>query len=237
MSVDDDKLMAFADGELPPSERVEVEKALAADPALREKVATHRRLRAHLSQAYDGALDEPVPQRLHEILEPPQAEAPAPNAEIVDLGARRATRWSMREWGAMAASLAVGLVIAFGIGGANTPMMAATENGLSARGPLADALERQLAADRNGAVRIGVSFRARDGAYCRTFDLTRSNVSGLACRYDGDWRVDVAAAQAVGGEVRMAGAAPEILAAVEARIDGEPLDAAAETRARDAGWP
>jgi hypothetical protein len=34
----------------------------------------------------------------------------------------------------------------------------------------------------------------------------------------------------------MAGAAPEILAAVEARIAGEPLDAAAEARARDAGW-
>ena len=30
MSVDDDKLMAFVDGELPPAERAEIEHALAA---------------------------------------------------------------------------------------------------------------------------------------------------------------------------------------------------------------
>jgi hypothetical protein len=234
MSVDNDKLMAFADGELPPAERAEIEQALARDPALRERVAAHRRLRAHLAQAYDGALEEPVPQHLRDILEPPATAAP--NAEIVQLAERRAAAWSMREWGAMAASLAAGLVLAFGVIGANPPMIAATSDGLAARGPLAVALERRLAAEEGGAVRIGVSFRAQDGAYCRTFDLTRNNVSGLACRGDEGWRVDMTAAHAAGGEVRMAGAAPEILAAVEARIAGEPLDAAAEARARDAGW-
>lgn len=237
MSVDDEKLMAFADGELPPAERAEIEKKLSEDPALRERLAAQQRLRAHLSQAYDGTLDEPVPQRLRDILETrPQADAPAQSAEVVDLGAARAAKWSVREWGAMAASLAAGLTIAFAVTGANAPMMAATQDGLRARGPLAAALEQQLAADQEGAVRIGLSFRARDGGYCRAFGLTRSNVSGLACRDDGGWRIDIATVHAAGGEVRMAGAAPEVLAAVEARIEGEPLDAAAEARARDAGW-
>ncbi|MGH6952115.1 MAG: anti-sigma factor family protein [Vitreimonas sp.] len=234
MSVDDDKLMAFADGELTPAERAEIEQALAQDPALRERVAAHRRLRADLAQAYAGALDEPVPQHLRDILQPPQQQAAS--AEIVQLAQRRAPNWSMREWGAMAASLAAGLVLAFGLIGANPPMIAATDNGLSARGPLAAALDRQLAADEGGAVRIGVSFRAQDGAYCRTFDLTRKNTSGLACRGDGGWRVDMTAAHVAGGEVRMADSAPEILAAVDARIAGAPLDATAEARARDAGW-
>jgi anti-sigma factor RsiW len=228
--------MAFADGELPPAERAEIEKKLSEDPALRERMAAQQRLRAHLSQVYDGALDEPVPQRLRDILETrPQADAPARSAEVVDLGAARA-KWSEREWGAMAASLAAGLAIAFAVTGANAPMMAATADGLRARGPLAAALEQQLAADQGGAVRIGVSFRARGGGYCRAFGLTRSNISGLACRDESGWRIDIATAHAAGGEVRMAGAAPEVLAAVEARIEGEPLDAAAETRARDAGW-
>lgn len=234
MSVDDDKLMAFADGELAPAERAEIEQALAQDPALRERLAAHRRLRAHLSQAYAGALDEPVPQRLRDIIESPQAQEA--NAEIVQLAERRAATWSMREWVVMAASLAAGLVLAFGAIGANPPMIAATNHGLAARGALAAALDRQLAADESAAVRIGVSFRARDGAYCRTFDLTRKDVSGLACRRGGGWSLDMTAAHAAGGEVRMAGAAPEIMAAVDARIAGEPLDAAAEARARDAGW-
>ena len=237
MSVDDEKLMAFADGELPPAERAEIEKKLSEDPALRERLAAQQRLRAHLSQAYDGALDEPVPQRLRDILETrPQTDALVQTAEVVELGAARAAKWSLREWGAMAASLAAGLAIALAVTAANAPMMAATADGLRARGPLAAALEQRLAADQDGAVRIGVSFRARGGGYCRAFDLMRSNVSGLACRDEGGWRIEIAAAHAAGGEVRMAGAAPEVLAAVEARIEGAPLDAAAEARARDAGW-
>ncbi len=238
MKIDDDKLMAFADGELSSTERAEIERALAQDPALREKLAAHQRLRAHLSQAFDGTLDEPVPQRLRDILEPPAAQAPAPpGADVVDLAARRETKWSIREWGAMAASLAAGLVIAFGVTSLNAPMMAATGDGLSARGALAAALEARLAAeDGAGQVRIGLSFRERDGGFCRTFDLTRSDVSGLACREDGGWRIEMTSAHPAGGEVRMAGVAPEVLAAVEARIAGEPLDAVAEARARDAGW-
>lgn len=235
MSVDNDKLMAFADGELPPDERAGIERALAGDPALREKLAAHKRLRAHLSQAFDGALDEPVPQRLRDILGPPAPATRAPGAEVVDIAGRRA-KWSVREWSAMAASLAAGVVIAFGVAGTNAPMMALTADGLAARGPLAAALEEQLAAGEDGAVRIGLSFRAQDGVYCRTFDLTRAGVSGLACRDDGSWRVEMTTAHTDAGEVRMAGAAPELMAAVEARIVGEPLDAASEARARDAGW-
>ncbi len=234
MSVDNEKLIAFADGELPAAERAEVEQALAADPALRERAAAHKRLRAHLAHAYDGALDEPAPQRLRDILDPPAPQASS--AEIVELAERRAATWSTREWGAMAASLAAGLVLAFGVIGANPPMIATTSDGLAARGALAAALDGQLAADQGSAVRIGLSFRGRDGGYCRTFDLTRRNVSGLACRDEGDWRIDVTAAHATGGEVRMAGAAPEVMAAVDTRIAGEALDAAAEARARDAGW-
>lgn len=232
MSVPIEKLIAFADGELDAIERVEVEAALAADPALRAKLEAHRRLRANLSTAFDSVLSEPLPERLTRV-----HGQPAPKtAEIVELAPRRAARWSMREWTAIAASTVLGLVLGVGVMSANAPLIAPSDGGLAARGALAEALDTQLASDNAGAVRIGLSFVRAEGGYCRTFDLTDNNTSGLACREGDDWRIALTARSTSGGEVRQAGAPPEILAAVDAIIAGDVFDADAERTARDRGW-
>jgi hypothetical protein len=228
MSVDEETLMAFADGELSGDEAASVEAASAGDPALRDKLEAHRRLRAQLSAAFDGALAEPVPERLSGAAQPRAAE-------VVSLAERRAMKWSAREWGAMAASIAAGLVIGVGVMNTQAPMMAAVDGGLEARGALAQALDTQLASDEPGQVRIGLSFVSQDSNYCRTFSVTRSDTSGLACR-DGDGWTIAMTAQGGGGEVRMAAAQETILAAVDSMIAGEPLDQAAEQEARAQGW-
>lgn len=228
MSVDEETLMAFADGELSGDERAAVEAALAGDDALRARLAAHQRLRARLSAAFDGALTEPAPERL-------TAAVQAPRAQIVDFAARRAMKWSAREWGAMAASLAAGLLIGVGVMNTQAPLIAASNGGLEARGALAHALTTQLASDEQGAVRIGLSFVSRQGAYCRTFTITRSDTSGLACRDNDSWAIALTA-RGGGGEVRMAGAPEAILSAVDAMIVGEPLDQAAEQQARAREW-
>jgi hypothetical protein len=228
MSVDKETLMAFADGELSGDEAASVEAALAGDPALRDKLEAHRRLRTQLSAAFDGALTEPVPERLSGAAQPRAAE-------VVSLAERRAMKWSAREWGAMAASIAAGLVIGVGVMNTQAPMVAAVDGGLEARGALAQALDTQLASDEAGQVRIGLSFVSQDNNYCRTFSVTRSDTSGLACR-DGDGWTIAMTAQGGGGEVRMAAAQETILAAVDAMIAGEPLDQAAEQEARAQGW-
>jgi hypothetical protein len=228
MSVDDETLMAFADGELSSDERAAVEAALAADPGLRQKLEAHRQLRSRLSAAFDGALSEAVPERL-------SAVAKQQGAEVVNLADRRARKWAAREWGAMAASVAAGLLIGVGVMNAQAPLIAASKGGLEARGALAQALNTQLASDESDAVRIGLSFASQAGNYCRTFIVTRSNTSGLACREGDGWTIAMTA-QGGGGEVRMAGAPEAILNAVDAIIVGEPLDQAGEERARSSGW-
>jgi hypothetical protein len=232
MSIDNEKLIAFADGELKGAERAEVEAALAADPALRAKLEKHKRLRKQLSAAFDSTLDEPMPAHLRALIEP-QAPAAAP---VIDLAERRAARWSVREWGALAASTVFGLFLGVGVMHAQAPMVATSEAGLVARGALAQALETQLASDEAGAVRIGLSFRNQGGGYCRTFELTDGALAGLACRDGERWGLAMTAASHGGGELRTAGAPAEILAAVDAMIDGEVLDAESEAQARDAGW-
>jgi hypothetical protein len=230
--INDDKLMAYADGELGAEERAEIERAAAADPALRERLEAHQRMRAQLSGAYAGVMDEPVPERLIAAAQGPRT------ADVVDLSARREARarWSVREWGAMAASLAGGLIIGLGVMNTQPPMIAVTADGMSARGALERALDSQLASDEAGAVRIGLTFRVEDGAYCRTFELTAGGATGIACREAEGWNVAMTAAQRAQGDIRMAGASEAVLNVVATMIDGDPLDAQAETQARDAGW-
>lgn len=230
-------LMAFADGELEGPERTTVEAAMAADPELARAVERHRALRARLAGAWDDVLAEPVPAQLAAVLAAPATTAAAP---VVDLASRRAPRrLAPPVWLAAAASLAVGVSVGlFVLRGGEEPF--GTEGGvLVAQGALAQALDHRLAAEgMTAGVRLGLSYRDRQGTYCRTFSLEDGvPLAGLACRAGEGWQLRVLAASEPAGEVRTASAMPQaVLSTVDAAIAGEPLDAAAEAAARDAGW-
>ncbi len=229
MTYSDDILMAYADGELDPAERAAIEQAMRTDPAVAAAVERHRALRADVAAAFAGILDEPVPARL---LQP----APAAVVSLADVREKR-RRWSWPEWGALAATLVVGVLAGRMVPG-GAPAIAGNGNQVVAHGELASALDRQVGGNAEGAVKVGVSFAARDGAYCRGFVMGTS--AGLACREGGQWRIPVLAEaekEAAGG-YRQAGSAlpPAVLDAIDARIADKPLDAAGEEAARARGW-
>ena len=62
--MDEWALHAYADGELSPEQRAEVEALLARDPEAARKVADWKRQRELLKSAFDDVLDEPVPPQL-----------------------------------------------------------------------------------------------------------------------------------------------------------------------------
>ena len=145
-------------------------------------------------------------------------------------------------WGALAAACFVlGLSVGW-LGRDRTPDgFAVAADGSIADAALVRVLDRGLAADRaDGEGRaVGLTFRDADGRWCRTFQAGEAGVAGLACRTGDDWRMQALAPfHASGAEVRTAGAdtPPAVLAAVDALIAGETLDAADEARARDGGW-
>ena len=251
MKFSDEILMAYADGELDLVARAEIEAAMATDPEIARIVERHRAFGANVRGAYQSVLEEPVPARLTALVaadDEAMAEMP-----VIPLGDRRAEknrraeqaaavarRPRLPQWAAIAASLAIGLLV--GLFALREPAAPWEESGagLIARGDLDQALTTQLAGEAAAPeVRVGISFRNRDGAYCRAFHLQReAPLAGLACRADGDWRLQVLAAAAKQeGELQPAAAMPmAVLQVVDATIDGEPLDAAAETAAREAGW-
>lgn len=247
MNYDDDTLMAYADDELDPQQRAAIARAIQDDPAVAAAVARHQALRRDVFAAFAGTLDEPLPARLapraaapvHELAAARAARSTREQAAL-EQQARRARRWP--QWGALAASLAIGVLagsLGSGwLGGRELTLARGAGGELSADGRLARALDWQLAGDAGeGDIRIGLSFQSQSGAYCRTFQLGGSG--GLACRDGGRWRIPVLAdSPAATGAYRQAAAPlpPSVLDAVDASIAGSTLDAAAERAARARGW-
>jgi hypothetical protein len=250
MTISDETLMAYADGELDAATRASVETAMQEDPEIRKRVARHRALRETMRGAFSAVLEEPVPERL---VQAARGQTAAPKSAVVDLSvAREAARQKnpAAPWRWQPAAMAASLLLGLGLGflawhGSGALIQPGSGGGLIANAALAEALSSQLSDDRSqvSVAVTGLSFRDKSGDYCRTFSLTGSDASsGLACREGADWRIKALAqsprAAANAGDFRTAGSedSPAIRAAVEGSIDGEPLDHAGEIAARAAGW-
>jgi anti-sigma factor RsiW len=253
MTISDETLMAFADGELDDAARAAVELALRTDPQLAKRVAEHRALRQRIQAAYSAELSEPVPERL---LSAAKRRADASGTNVVNLQDARdamardtARARPLRTWwrpaGSIAASLIIGLGLGYGRWHQSAPLTRNAGGALVASGQLAQGLSQQLAADGSAAaaVQIGISFLARSGDYCRTFVLSGAiSPAGVACHHGQEWQILTLSQSAASGSAtagyRTAASemSPAILQAVQELISGEPLDATAEAAARSKGW-
>jgi hypothetical protein len=243
MNFSDETVMAYADGELDVATRAAVEAAMALDPQLALRVARHRALRGRLHAALDPVLDEPLPQRLLASVQGAPAQRRADRSALQH---QAAPRWSWPQWGAIAASLVTGVLLGPLLWRMPAGSMLVSRDGqVLASGALARALTEQLASNQppGAPVQIGVSFRARNGDYCRTFVLQdESALAGLACRGHQAWRLEVLAhgpaPPAAAAGYRPAGSAlpASVTHTLDELIAGEPLDAGAEAAARARGW-
>jgi hypothetical protein len=258
VTITDETLMAFADGELDAAARAAVELALRTDPQLEKRVAEHRALRQRVQAAYSAELSEPIPERL---LSAAKRLAEASGTNVVNLQDARdamardamardaAQARPLKTWwrpaGSIAASLIIGLALGYGRWHQSSPLTRNAGGALVASGELAQALSEQLAADGSpaSAVQIGISFLARSGEYCRTFALSGAiSPAGLACHHGQEWQIltltqSVAAGNATAAYRTAASEmSPAILKAVEEQISGEPFDPTAEAAARSKDW-
>jgi len=244
MTYSEETLIAYADGELDAATRAALETAMADDPQLAQRIARHQALRARLQSAFAGVLEEPLPERL--LASVRGAAAGRRAANVVALQPRGRARWSWPQWSAIAASLIVGALLGPPLlrPGADTSLIDTTGGRMVASGALARALAEQLASSQpaGAPVHIGVSFRSRGGAYCRTFSLQAAGgLAGLACHEQSSWRIETLAraeSEPVGAGLRPAASAlpPAVAQTLAELIVGEPLDATAESAARARGW-
>ncbi|MDX3910410.1 MAG: anti-sigma factor [Sphingobium sp.] len=226
-AISEEMLLAYADGELDEVSRRRVEASLARDQALAARLAAHRSLTAKLVESYAPLAEAPVPDRFAALLTQPQKIASKPFA-------RRPFAWSGL---AIAASLAFGVFVGQELGNKAAPL-SVQRGQLVAQGALKEALDTQLASNQptDAATRIGLTFRAKDGRWCRSFD--GRDVAGVACRAGTDWRLEqVLPGRVSQAEFRQASSEDErISATVEALMADQPADARAEKMGLDDDW-
>lgn len=260
MRFSDDLLIAYIHGELAEPARAAVERAMRADPVLASRIAQHRarhraedaegRARQHTGRSRLFGVSANGHERRDDTGHGSHA-APPCGAKVVHLNSLRPGRpppppqvaysnWCRRHWVAIGAAFVVGA--AAGALGWNTMgrdpglAMLDDDNGtLVARGPLVAALDGQLASPgpSGSGVRIGVTFVARDGGYCRSFVV--DTIAGLGCLSGGRWAIPVLG-QAGAAYVDGSTPPPAVREAIEQRIVGATLDPDAERAAQQRGW-
>jgi len=258
MSFSDEVLIAYADGALAEPARSDVARAARADPQVAARLARYQALRARVRGASGSPASEPAAPLLHSA----GGRTPVV-ANIIDLAAERASRQPLptlpsqmmpptpprapqrwHRWAGFAVALALGSVLGAGALLASNDTITLAQVGgvdgaLIAAGALDTALSKQLAhLTQDGVVRMGVSFVAKDGNYCRSFQLDRA--AGLACRNARRWQlaVLVQTPQRAPGTARLAfSATPDVVVnAIDERIAGAALDARGEQIALRLGW-
>jgi hypothetical protein len=227
-SVSEEDLVAWIDGELSPEDAARIVAAVENDPALAARAAAHHRLVRRMTDAFGPIADEPVAL--------PQ-QRPAPVISLASVRAARAeAARKPRSWampGAIAASLIVGVLV--GHQGSSPGGVGDRSGSLALAAPIAKALDSQLSGEP-GPIRVTLSFRNREGRYCRSF--AGREIDGVACHGAGGWLLRYAgpAKQGQSGSYRMAGGDNAMAAAIGGLIAGDALDGNGERSARAGGW-
>lgn len=194
MTLSDETLMAFIDGELPPDEREKVVAALAANPALRERARMFERTAVLARDTFEPLLNEPVPSALSGRVE--AMIAARTQANVTAFPRHRPAP----HWLPLAASLAA---IIIGIGGflAGRTVAPDRNNAEIALGMVPPDLAAALASKPSGTrealgggqLALIASFKTEEGRLCREFELdptAADTVVAVACRDDAQaWNV------------------------------------------------
>lgn len=246
-AISDERLGAYLDGELPDDEAAAIAAALARSPELAARLARLRdadRLAARVLHAID---DRPLPSAVTAML------ARRPETPVLRPRFRRAAARPL----ALAASIA--LLIGFGAGfftssrfagGAPASAIAAASLGeIDRRQPLFGVLETTPSGTRKVLAGLGIeasptlSFRAKDGRYCRELLIAGRDVArrGLFCRtLKGAWQSLAMVTVPAADETAYAPAADPATALLDRSISdliaGAPLDAVEERRLIAEGW-
>ncbi len=203
MRIDDDRLMALADGEITGPEAEAMQARIAADVDLAERYAlfveTADLARQAMQDLPEAHVSDALVARIRAIGE---ASAPPEITNVVPLRAAPAPaepkRWQPM---ALAASLALAVGLGAGLmlsGGSDAPLGAPFNTAMTDE---LDSLPSGTPAQLSDgtALTVVASFTDAAGQFCREYEA--SNPAGgsyvaVACRADGDWQLQFAMTQA-----------------------------------------
>lgn len=199
----DDQLSAFIDGELEPDQQKVIERALAQDPELGERVRQLKHVDRLIVEAYSEIENSPMPEGLMNLLQVPVASERASEAKnVVDFPTTSVS--PKKTFGISAVAASVALMIGVAIGSLLDRDDNATKDLLafgSIIQPDSDfysTLESQASGTSKstsfGNISVILSFKSKSGEFCREFALAEDSQSAraLACRTSNGWEMRLA---------------------------------------------
>ncbi len=240
MTITDETLSAFLDGELSAAEAATVEAAIKADPALAGRLRTLEDATRRFAAAVRDIDRAPLPAGVEALLTPK-----TDNVVQFRKPRREAPKWVVPA--AMAATLAAIVFAGGDLGrtpGAEDGRFAVATGPVDRRSALHRALDTTPSAAefaiKGGAVRPVATFRVADGSLCREFVAQSGDhaARAVACRDDRQWTVKIAATEAAnaGGYQTASGPASAVNAYVDGAIAGDALGADEESGLIKGGW-
>lgn len=185
MQIDDETLMALADGELDQAAAARVSAAIADDPEaqarLRRFTETRARLRALTAETQAALSDDALIGRIRAASLAPQA------ASVVATSARAPANTNRAPLVALAAALAAAVI---GIGwwqmGSGPAGLPQAEFAALDRLPSGEA----VTLDDGRELTVIASYRTAAGDFCREYETVQGTALtvGVACRQDGAWQ-------------------------------------------------
>jgi hypothetical protein len=232
MDIDDETLMALADGEITGDAAARLHARIAADPDLAARYAVFTQSAQWVNDAARGDPDAAISSDLGARVREMAATAAPESDKVVPLR-RPTSRWQAM---AMAASLA--LVVGLSAGLFLAPDAPETAGpGLSADvqarlGTLPSGAQAELPGGRR--VSVIASFIDGTGAFCREYETQGPGAAGyvsVACRADDTWDLRFAMATSAQGDGYAPAASLEALDAFYTATDASaPLDPDEEQR-------
>jgi anti-sigma factor RsiW len=260
MTLSDEMLMAYADGQLDAGERARVKKLIAQVPELAARLEVFEATGHGLASVFDEHLNAPLPDKLKRFAERGQPRAAKRPSFGQFADTLRDLLRPAHPFGLAAASAAV-LIAGAGFGwlvhgGAGSPsgeLVQVENDGTVARGPLRNALDSlqsgkvaSVALPEGKVARVAVKLSFRDHArdYCRQYEIelaASENYGGIACNSNGQWTIRFQAALAPAQQSPRTGApagnkSPALEKAVLSMIDGDALGPQDEDATILAGW-
>jgi hypothetical protein len=250
LEITDELLVAYVDDELDASQRVMVSSLLTDNPALARRAEEMRLARDLLREAFPLNPDASIPPAI-DVAANRLAEAHARR------GSRRRATYRFKDWRKY--SMVAGIVLcvaapasylAWRAGGESTGSSVIASMRIGPTTALHRVLESTPSANvinvpaEDAAMRAVLTFRAKDGRFCREFEVIASSggSKGVACRDQGEWRAEVLVSAAVAPtsstSYAPAGESDDaaIAEAVGRLIEGDPLSSQQEARVLGSGW-
>src|SRR5258706_11277769 len=206
--LNDEILMAYADGQLDPAENSRVEDLLAHDPALRERLRIFTEAGKGLSLLFEDHLRAPMPPRLKPFASPIK-EQPRIITAIADRLRSAAVLARLQDFlkpenSAFRLAFGIALIVGIGLGVSLlrhpdttgytlSKFVQISQDRLIARGPLRQLLETspsgramQVTAEESDKTQLKakLTFKNQTDDYCREFVIrreAREGYAGIAC--------------------------------------------------------